>query len=90
MAEHVVVLFRDRTADGAVTQAKRWARDEGLTLRTIGRVDLREDIPTVGDDADPTIPIHAWAVTLVVVTVPADVTLPTLTEAPTLPLWGAP
>ena len=87
MAEHLVVLFRARDADGAVTQAKRWAREEGLTLRTLGRVDRRGDLPTWGDDADPTIAVHAWAVTLVVVAVPEGITLPTLPEPPSLPLW---
>lgn len=62
MAEHLPVLFRDRTADGAVAQAKAWAREEGLTLRTIGRV--------------------------VVAAIPDSIALPTLPEAPTLPLWS--
>lgn len=82
-----MVLFRDRDADGAVAQAKAWARPEGLTLRTIGRVQRRDDLPTWGADEDPTIPVYAWEVTLVVAAVPEAVVLPTLPEAPTLPLW---
>lgn len=87
MAEHLVVLFRDRDADGAVAQAKAWAKSEGLTLRTIGSVRRRDDMPAWGDDTDPTIPVWAWDVTLAVASVPADLELPTLPEAPTLPLW---
>jgi hypothetical protein len=87
VAEPVIVLFRDRTADGAVAQPKAWARSEGLTLRTIGSVRRRDDMPAWGDDTDPNIPVYAWDVTLVVRDQPEGLELPTLPEAPTLPLW---
>lgn len=89
MSEHLPVLFRDRTAEGAAEQAKTWARGEGLRIRTVGRIDRRDDLPTWGDDADPYVTLHAWQVVLVVDAVPAELPLPTLPEAPSLPLWGA-
>lgn len=88
MAEHLPLLFRDRTAEGAAAKARQWAKDEGLTVRTLARIVRRDDLPAWGDDADPTIPIYAWDVTLVVRDLPEGLELPTLPEAPTLPLWG--
>lgn len=89
MAEHLPVLFRGTTADDATTQAKEWARGEGLRVRTIATVKRRHDLPTWGADDDPRVSLFAFEVTLVVDTLPAELPLPTLPEAPTLPLWGA-
>lgn len=89
MAEHVPVLFRDRTPQGAADQAKAWARGEGLRTRTVATIKRRDDLPTWGDDVDPYVTLVAFEVTLVVDTLPADLSLPTLPEAPSLPLWGA-
>lgn len=89
MAEQLAVLFRDRTADGASEQAKAWARAEGLTVRTVARIRQRDDLPTWGADDDPCATLWAWEVTLAVVALPAEVALPTLPEAPSLPLWGS-
>lgn len=89
MAEHLPVLFRDTTPGGATDQAKAWAKAEGMRVRTIATVKRRDDLPGWGSDADPYITHHAFEVTLVVDTLPADLALPTLPEAPSLPLWGA-
>lgn len=89
MAEHLPVLFRAATPEGATEQAKAWARSEGLTTRTIARVVRRDDMPTWSDDADPTIAVYAWEVTLVVAALRPELTLPSIPEAPSLPLWSA-
>lgn len=58
--DRVPVVFRAHTAEEAQAIAKRWARDEGLRIRTIASVRRRPDMATW--DVGP-----AWEVTLVVV-----------------------
>mgnify|MGYP007071612198 FL=1 len=90
MAEPLALLFRDRTPQGAATQAKAWAKAEGMRVRTLATIKQRDDLPTWGDDADPYVTLVAYEVVLVVDALPDPLpTLPTLPEAPTLPLWGA-
>lgn len=86
--EHLPLLFRDRTGEGAAAKARQWAKDEGLTVRTLARIVRRDDLPTWGAEDDPYVTEWAWEVTLAVASVPEGIELPTLPEAPTLPLWA--
>lgn len=89
MAEPLALLFRDRTPEGAAEQAKDWCREEGMRIRTLGRIDRRDDLPTWGADDDPYVTLYAWEVTVIVAELPAVLPeLPALPGAPTLPLWG--
>ena len=53
VAEHLPLLFRDRTAQGAADQAKAWCRSEGMRVRTLASIKQRDDLPTWGADDDP-------------------------------------
>lgn len=74
MTERLPAVFRGRSADDAIQAAKAWARDEGLTLRTVASCRKRTDMPEWTPEG------AAWEVTLVV-NVPDGTTLP---EPPTL------
>lgn len=89
VAEPITLLFRDRTPEGAAEQAKAWVRSEGMRIRTLGRIDRRDDLPTWGAADDPYVTLHAWSVTVIVAELPAMLPeLPALPEAPTLPRWS--
>jgi len=74
VAEHLPTIFRGRSPDEAIQHAKRWAKAEGLTLRTIASCRKRTDFPEWTTEG------AAYEVTLVVV-MPATGALP---EPPTL------
>lgn len=67
--EHIPVLFRAPTADAAREAAKAWARAEGIRVRTIARVDRREDMEPWWTSLAPGVMpemLIPWQVTLAV------------------------
>ena len=67
--DHIPVLFRARTADAASAAAKAWARAEGIRVRTVARVERREDMEPWAADVPPGAApelLIPWQVTLAV------------------------
>lgn len=80
MTEPITVLFRGTTPEHAAEQAKQWAHDEGLRVRTVRRIKRRMDLPTWGADDDPYTDLYPYEVSLAV-DMPETGVLP---EPPTL------
>jgi len=58
-SDHLPVIFRGQSPDAAIQGAKAWAREQSLTLRTIGSCRPRTDIEATDEG-------EAYTVVLVV------------------------
>lgn len=67
--EHIPVLFRAPTSDAASAAAKAWAKAEGIRVRTVARVERREDMEPWWTSLAPGVMpemLIPWQVTLAV------------------------